>query len=463
MTPVVPKGTLSAREAARRAARPQAIADRRPLGDLSISGMRLRGRTISAQLRGLITDAQLERSIDTASTLTIHTHDRAGRLWRSGVLHRGAQLVVDGLAFRLARIEKNDDSWVLTFEDEAVWLLRQQTEPRKATRSAQMTRAKFIESMLREIKRPRIGLWAPERDVVQQIAAGDTGGSEPYEFSRGTLTTNTTGTGDAADGESGEKEDSWTAIRRLADEVQWRAFMVAGVLHLATDKTLLEQATRFVVSERTRGIDRITWTLDEGMAAADATIVCQAARWSAPPGTIVALTGQGPANGAWIVAGMRRALGSSTADITLTRPREALPEPTGASPQATSTLSGGGPESVDACARKAQQIHDLHQPYLWGGYGPTRFDCSGGVSAVLNAGGLLSGRLTTSGLINWGEPGQGEYMTVWVKETGDPRRSHTFMSIYGRWWEAGGTRGALTGWRGSKDTSGFTPRHAPGT
>jgi hypothetical protein len=52
-------------------------------------------------------------------------------------------------------------------------------------------------------------------------------------------------------GEPGKPEDSWTAIQRLADEVQWRAFMDRGRLYYVSDDWLMRQKPRFVVSEST--------------------------------------------------------------------------------------------------------------------------------------------------------------------------------------------------------------------
>lgn len=466
-----PKGTLSAVQAARRAAQPQVLADRRPMGDLDLGRMLLRGKTISADLRGIIVDAELERTIEAASTLTLTVHDRERLLLKSGVLHRGATITVNGLTFALVRPEKHGDEFSLTFEDLAIWALRQRDEPLKVRRTKEMTRARFIERLVREVKTPRISLWSPERDVVQEIAKSDASGTpEPYEFSRGTV---------AAEGVEAEKEDSWSAIRRLADEVQWRAFIVADVLYYGTDQAILKQAPRYTIRERTAGIETIDWTLDEGLKAQSCTLTCLAERWAAPPGTVVRLAGQGPADGLWIVQSMRRRLSSVQASVELTRPREPLPEPAPGTRAETPSLdplaavNGEAPASVQRAYRRASEIHGYRQGYAWGGghgniNGNGPFDCSGGVSNVMGprGGGFISATMATPGWNTWGQAGEGQYLTVWVRETGVPERSHMFLEFKGfpnRWWEAGGIRGALTGWRSEKSTVGFTPRHHPGT
>lgn len=472
--------TISAADAARRAARPQDVADRRPAGDIDLGRMLLVGRTISADLRGIITDATLERTIDGASTLALTVHDRERRLLRSGVLHRGAVLSVDGLRFVLARPEKQGHTFALTFEDEHIWSLRQRTDQRKARRSSTMTRARFLAETAATLRRPAIRVWAPERDVVQEIArsdaAGSTGTAQPYEFSIGQAPSTSAAGAEATQvapaptqAEAESQEDWWSGMRRLADEVQWRLFVVAGVLHYGSDEAILAQSTRWQIAEGTDGVEEIDWTLDEGLRADEAAVRCLAERWAAPPGSVVRIVGQGPADGLWIVASIRRSLSSVQTEVGLVRPREPLPEPANAQAAAAATgaYSGTAPESIQRAYARAAEIDALRQPYLWGGYGPSRFDCSGGVSAVGNAGGIISGRMVTSGLVSWGAPGVGQHFTVWVRETGDPRRSHTFCEFHGfphAVWEAGGTRGALTGWRpGGRSKDGFVPRHYPGT
>jgi hypothetical protein len=77
--------------------------------------------------------------------------------------------------------------------------------------------------------------------------------------------------------------------------------------------------------------------------------------------------------------------------------------------------------------------------YIWGGFDPELgFDCSGGVSWILDIGGFFSGRTDTSGLAVWGEPGPGRWITVYVKTTGDPEEEHTAIAIDGALYESGG-------------------------
>ncbi|MFL5912734.1 MAG: hypothetical protein ACJ768_19485, partial [Gaiellaceae bacterium] len=76
--------------------------------------------------------------------------------------------------------------------------------------------------------------------------------------------------------------------------------------------------------------------------------------------------------------------------------------------------------------------------YRWGGghanfNGP--YDCSGAVSAVLHAAGLLSSPRVSGGFEHYGAPGKGA-VTIYANA------SHVYMSINGRYF---GTSGANPG------------------
>lgn len=101
-----------------------------------------------------------------------------------------------------------------------------------------------------------------------------------------------------------------------------------------------------------------------------------------------------------------------------------------------------------------EQIASHHFPYVYGGghgsFAPP-YDCSGFVSAILHAGGLLSSPMTTDGLKNWGLAGPGKFVTVGVRgSTG--RSAHTMMEAYGHFFESGGSAGGASevgGWDGA--------------
>ncbi|MCB1226073.1 MAG: hypothetical protein KDK99_09715 [Verrucomicrobiales bacterium] len=103
------------------------------------------------------------------------------------------------------------------------------------------------------------------------------------------------------------------------------------------------------------------------------------------------------------------------------------------------------------------------KPYRRGGghskVEDSAYDCSGTVSYVLIKAGLLKSPLPSSGFAKWGEPGEGRFITVWVKPG-----EHVFMTICGlRLDTTGGRTGEGPRWRTApRSTSGFSPRHPAG-
>jgi hypothetical protein len=91
-------------------------------------------------------------------------------------------------------------------------------------------------------------------------------------------------------GEPGKPEDSWTAIQRLADEVQWRAFMDRGRLFYVSDNWLRRQKPRFVISEDDDGIDEINFDIDSGKVSSDVTVTAHAKTFQVPVGCVVQVT-----------------------------------------------------------------------------------------------------------------------------------------------------------------------------
>ena len=85
------------------------------------------------------------------------------------------------------------------------------------------------------------------------------------------------------------------------------------------------------------------------------------------------------------------------------------------------------------------------------------YDCSGSVSYVLHAAGLL-GRPRDSGeLMRWGQPGRGRWITVYANA------GHTFMIINGRRYDTtgAGTR-ARAGSAWTARRAGYVARHPAG-
>lgn len=293
-------------------------------------------------------------------------------------------------------------------------------------------------------------------------AAGGTG-VQPYEFSRG-----------SADA----KEDTFTAARRLADEVEWRFFARAGALWYVSDNWLEKQPVAYRINEFTPGVVSLSFEYETRGIAADATLRVLARRYSMLPGDVVELQQEGPGSGKWLVKEVRRSLYSQVADVALTRKRPKLPEPAATSNVGTqdagSISLGSSGELTGDTASKIYQAAQQATSKAWIYSQPRRnqfdryADCSSGVSWVLNAAGVPvpggwrpgSGNAPVSGnFTSWGQGGRGNRVTVWTNS------GHIWIQFHGftmwRFDTGGGSGGKLHGT--PRSTGGFIPRHWAGT
>lgn len=134
--------------------------------------------------------------------------------------------------------------------------------------------------------------------------------------------------GEIADGGKTRKpENSWDCIQRLADEVNWRAFFVAGTFYYLAEDDLFKQKPLMTIGEFSEGVEGLDgdYTLNSKSATLDLT--ARVGRWTAPPGSVVVVKDMGPWNGRWLVTEYSRDLFDARASITLSKPRPRLPEP----------------------------------------------------------------------------------------------------------------------------------------
>ena len=99
-------------------------------------------------------------------------------------------------------------------------------------------------------------------------------------------------------------------------------------------------------------------------------------------------------------------------------------------------------------------------PYVYGGGHNARFkgpgyDCSGSVSFALRGGRLLRSPLASGGLMGWGRPGRGRWITVYA------HGGHTYMVVAGLRFDTSGRNARGTRWtRGGRGERGYVARHA---
>jgi cell wall-associated NlpC family hydrolase len=241
----------------------------------------------------------------------------------------------------------------------------------------------------------------PSASNNQYAASGITSGAQ--FFIRGKVTQPT---GQSSSGAYlMEPESSWDCMKRLAQEVQWRVFVVSGTVYFVSEPWLWRSKPFMVINEDDDGIDFVNYDYDEGKKVATVTVICHLSRWSAPPGSIIQIQGQSSiVDGRYIVNEVSRSLFESVATITLKKPLPVLPEPTtigggelpsgflGAPAQPSDTTINEDAATTktdiqDRIIKYAQS--QLGVPYVYGAETKdVSFDCSGLTEAAYSSVGI---------------------------------------------------------------------------
>jgi peptidoglycan hydrolase-like protein with peptidoglycan-binding domain len=128
-------------------------------------------------------------------------------------------------------------------------------------------------------------------------------------------------------------------------------------------------------------------------------------------------------------------------------------------PDGLAVAPADAPEAVKQIIAAGNAIHD--KPYRYGG-GPGRwkdsgYDCSGSISYALNGAGLLDAALDSTGFMSWGEPGEGQWVTIY----GNP--GHAYMVVAGLRFDTSGRSERNSRWTTDlRSPKGFTARHPAG-
>ncbi|MFL5906294.1 MAG: hypothetical protein ACJ75Z_01695 [Solirubrobacterales bacterium] len=131
----------------------------------------------------------------------------------------------------------------------------------------------------------------------------------------------------------------------------------------------------------------------------------------------------------------------------------------------TALAPADAPPAIQAAIAAGNAIHTY--PYHWGGghrtFYDSGYDCSGAVSYVLHAAGMLASPMPSGPLASsWGGFGKGRWITVYANA------SHAYMVVAGLRFDTSAVgerlnQGSGPRWRATKRKPlGYTPKYFPG-
>lgn len=130
----------------------------------------------------------------------------------------------------------------------------------------------------------------------------------------------------------------------------------------------------------------------------------------------------------------------------------------------TAVAPANAPRPVRKAIAAGNRIHT--RPYVWGGghgsFKSKGYDCSGAVSYVLHAAGILKSPLASGPFMRWGRPGIGQWITVYANP------GHMFAVIAGLRFDTSAAgesvnQGSGPRWRfNMRSGTGYAARFSPG-
>jgi peptidoglycan hydrolase-like protein with peptidoglycan-binding domain len=128
-------------------------------------------------------------------------------------------------------------------------------------------------------------------------------------------------------------------------------------------------------------------------------------------------------------------------------------------PDGLAIAPASAPAAVKAIIAAGNEIHDM--PYKYGGghgkWEDSGYDCSGSMSYVMHAAGLLDEALDSTGFESYGDSGEGQWVTIYANS------GHSYMLIAGLRFDTSGRADDGSRWHDSmRSSSGYVVRHPPG-
>jgi hypothetical protein len=143
------------------------------------------------------------------------------------------------------------------------------------------------------------------------------------------------------------------------------------------------------------------------------------------------------------------------------------PAPSGSAvlnPDGSATAPADAPRPVRKAINAGNRIRT--KPYLWGGghrsFKARGYDCSGAISYLMRAAGLLKRPMASGPFMRWGQPGLGQWITVYAN------RGHMYAVIAGLRYDTSAVgeslnQGSGPRWRATaRSSSGYAARYRPG-
>jgi peptidoglycan hydrolase-like protein with peptidoglycan-binding domain len=128
-------------------------------------------------------------------------------------------------------------------------------------------------------------------------------------------------------------------------------------------------------------------------------------------------------------------------------------------PDGTAVPPANAPEPVKQIIAAGNAI--ASKPYKYGGghgnWDDSGYDCSGSVSYALHGAGLLEEALPSGGFVDWGDPGPGQWVTIYANG------GHMYMVVAGLRFDTSGRSNHGTRWQAEqRSPNGYTVRHVAG-